>query len=119
MSVYTDCKAETDVLLALVNGFAWDAGNANRSWPKHRVSRLECEQVFFGKPLLVVEDPLHSQAERRFVALGRTREQWGLLVAFTVRGERIRVISARPMSRKERKAYDEAQAGREAGEVGA
>lgn len=93
--------------LAGCTGFQWDAGNAEKNWEKHRVSTAECEQLFFNRPLLVADDVAHSQAEPRFYALGRTDEGRLLFVVVTLRGELIRVISARDMSRKERKAYGE------------
>jgi len=63
--------------------------------------------VFFNEPLLVVEDPRHSTDEPRFHALGRTDEGRLLHVTFTLRAAatRLRVISARDMSRKERARY--------------
>ncbi|MGH6900017.1 MAG: BrnT family toxin [Geminicoccaceae bacterium] len=92
---------------ARVEGFEWDDGNARKSDDKHGVSQAEAEQAFFNRPLLIVEDPRHSLHEPRFHALGRTDEDRLLHVTFTLRGSatRIRVISARDMSRKERTRY--------------
>jgi uncharacterized DUF497 family protein len=91
-------------------GFEWDAGNARKCEAKHAVSQAEAEQVFFNTPLLVADDVLHSQFEPRFHALGQTDTGRLLHLTFTVRqvGTRIRVISARTMSRKERAYYEEA-----------
>jgi uncharacterized protein len=91
-----------------ITGFDWDAGNEAKSRDKHAVSCGEAEQVFLNAPLKVLFDPAHSKAEPRFHAFGRTDEGRLLTVAFTVREELIRVISARPMSRKERKFYEQA-----------
>ena len=88
--------------LARATGFEWDAGNAAKSWSKHQVTQPECEQVFFNAPLVLAADPDHSGAEARFFALGRTDAGRRLLVVFTLRGTLVRVISARPMSRRER-----------------
>lgn len=88
-------------------GFEWDKGNSDKNWIKHRVSRSECEQVFFNLPLVVTDDTKHSKEESRFFALGQTDTGRGLFVIFTVRGDTIRVISARDMNRKERRIYDE------------
>jgi uncharacterized DUF497 family protein len=88
--------------------FQWDAGNRGKNWEPHRVSDGECEEVFTQRPLLVAEDAQHSVKESRHLALGRTRTGRRLLVSFTVREGRVRVISARDMSRKERKSYDQA-----------
>ena len=90
-------------------GFDWDKGNIEKTWLKHKVSPVECEQIFFNEPLLVVEDPKHSQRERRYYALGHTDNGRLLFVAFTIRKNLIRVISARDMSRKERKKYEKNQ----------
>jgi uncharacterized DUF497 family protein len=90
-------------------GFDWDEGNARKN-EKHGVSKAEIEQVFFNAPLVVADDPGHSHAELRFHALGRTdRDRW-LHVTFTGRrtGTLLRPISARPMSRRERKIYEQA-----------
>jgi uncharacterized DUF497 family protein len=89
-----------------VEGFEWDRGNARKS-SKHGVSQPEAEQVFLNEPLLIVEDPRHSMHEARLHALGQTYEGRRLHVTFTLRGggTRLRVISARDMSRKERARY--------------
>lgn len=92
--------------LASATGFDWDAGNLEKNWTKHRVSAAECEQIFFNEPLVAAEDTVHSQAEPRFFALGRSDAGRLLFVVFTMRGTLIRVISARQMSRKERKVYE-------------
>lgn len=88
-------------------GFDWDAGNARKNVDKHDVSQAEAEQVFFNEPLLTVADSRHSVEEQRIHALGRTDDGRLLHIAFTLRDDdtRIRVISARDMSRKERSYY--------------
>ncbi len=91
--------------LSASTGFAWDRGNVEKNWKKHRVTCWECEQVFFNKPLVVAADARHSEGENRFYALGQTDEKRLLFVVFTIRGTLIRVISARDMSLKERKEY--------------
>lgn len=92
---------------ARINGFDWDAGNARKSEQKHDVSQAEAEQIFFNEPLLTVADVGHSVNETRIHALGRTDDDRLLHVTFTLRMDqtKIRVISARDMSRKERKIY--------------
>jgi|ERR1051326_123142 uncharacterized DUF497 family protein len=93
--------------LERIVGFDWDAANSRKSDDKHGVSQAEAEQVFFTEPLLIADDVEHSQSEPGFHALGRTSAGWRLHVTFTVRGTgtRIRVISARDMSRQERTRY--------------
>jgi len=97
------------IILKDVFGFDWDEGNSRKS-DRHGVSMAEAEQVFFSIPVLMLPDSAHSQAEPRYHALGKTIEGRRLHVTFTLResGKLIRVISARDMSRKERKHYDQA-----------
>lgn len=96
-------------LLAAATGFQWDAGNATKNWTGHAVTQAECEMVFFQQPLLVAPDVVHSAAEARYYALGRTPLGRTLFVVFTLRGSLIRVISARDQSRAEREVYRHAQ----------
>ena len=93
-------------------GFEWDEGN-RENWIRHRVSAAECEQVFFNIPFLVAEDEQHSGSELRYYVLGQTDAGRRLFVAITVRRELVRVISARDMSRRERKEYEDAGRGTE------
>ena len=95
--------------LRAVVGFEWDEGNARKSADKHFVSQAEAEQVFFNDPLVVSQDDKHSSIEQRFHALGQTDAGRRLHVTYMLKqqGTMIRVISARPMSRKERNAYAE------------
>lgn len=86
-------------------GFEWDEGNLLKNWEKHRVSAAECEQIFFNRPLVAGADEQHAQREARFYALSQTDFGRLLFVVFTTRGNRIRVISARDMNRKEKKVY--------------
>ena len=89
--------------------FQWDGGNTHKNWIKHRVSSAECEQLFFNQPLITGETTSSSQIEARYYALGQTDSGRQLFVVFTIRTDLIRVISARPMSRRERKVYSDAQ----------
>ena len=88
-------------------GFDWDEGNVNKNWERHRVPFIKCEQVFFNAPLIVGDDEKHSLVERRWFLLGRTDANRFLFVVFTFRNNLIRVISARDMSKKERRIYRE------------
>ena len=91
-------------------GFQWDTGNAYKSNEKHVVSQGEAEEIFFNQPLLIDGDEKHSLEERRYLALGITSVGRLLSVVFTLRKKAtlIRVVSARPMSRKERAFYEKA-----------
>jgi hypothetical protein len=87
-------------------GFQWDAGNSDKSWIKHGVSRAEAEQVFFNQPVVLALDEGHSQTEERLFVLGKTNAGRLLFEAFTIRDELIRVISARDMSESERRSFE-------------
>ena len=86
-------------------GFQWDAGNADKIWDRHGVTPAECEELFFNRPLVVGVDEEHSSAEDRLYALGQSDSGRLMFVVFTIRRRLIRVISARDMSRKERRVY--------------
>lgn len=92
--------------IASATGFDWDAGNLQKNWLKHDVSPFECEQVFFNQPLVVAQDEKHSKTEIRYYVLGQTDASRRLFLVFTMRGKKIRIISARDMNRKERIIYD-------------
>jgi len=90
-----------------VMGFDWDEGNLYKNEIKHGLHWSEIEEIFFNQPLLIYEDRKHSLEECRCYALGKTDEEKPLFVVFTLRGDRIQVISARKMNRKERRIYEE------------
>ena len=92
-----------------IAGFDWDDGNIRKSADKHDVSQAEAESIFFNDPLIVIGDAKHSETEQRFNALGKTAQNRLLHITFTLRqnGTMVRVISARDMHRKERKAYEQ------------
>lgn len=89
-----------------IEGFQWDEANASTNWTRHQVSQTEAEQVFLNRPVVVTE--ARPDIEARGFAFGRTDGDRPLTVVFTIRGPLLRVISARPMSRPERKRYDQA-----------
>lgn len=86
--------------------FDWDKGNADKNWIKHKITTNECEEVFTNRPLKTYKDVKHSQNEDRFVALGISDNNRMLYLVFTIRKYKIRIISARNMSRKERSLYE-------------
>ena len=87
-------------------GFEWDKYNIEKNWDKHKVTPFEGEQTFFNKPLIIADDPKHSQYEKRFYALGKTDQERKLFIVFTIRGKKIRIISSRDMNKKERSFYE-------------
>ena len=88
--------------------FEWDKGNLDKSYQKHRITPKETEEVFVSEDFYVVSDIKHSQKEERFIILGKTSTGNNLLVVFTIRGKKVRVISARKMHRKEIVKYEKA-----------
>lgn len=86
--------------------FDWDSGNLNKNLHKHDGSDKESEEVFNNEPLKIFEDIKHSQEEMRFVAYGVTNLNRKLTVVFTLRKQKIRVISARDQNRKESIEYE-------------
>lgn len=95
-----------DKIDAKFAAFDWDEGNRNKSLTKHGVSCAEAEEAYYGWHF-VFRDLVHSTAqEERFVLLGETRAERRLMIVFTIRLGRVRVISARPMNQKERMRYE-------------
>lgn len=91
-----------------IKGFDWDEANWRKSEAKHGVAASEAEEALLADPVCRV-DERHSDREQRYVALGSTSDGRLLFIAFTVRSSRIRIVSARPMSRRERAIYEEAK----------
>ena len=87
-------------------GFDWDDANSQKNWERHQVTPEEAEDVFFHEPVIVRSDKRHSRSEKRYYALGHTSAERRLFIAFTVRRDRIRVISVRDMNRNETEIYE-------------
>lgn len=88
--------------------FEWDPYKAALNLRKHGVSFEEASAVF-GDPLAgTIPDPTRSTREARFVTIGMTPAQRLIVVVHTERDDRIRVISARPATRAEKKKHEEA-----------
>ena len=96
---------KTNKIISNCTGFEWDQGNNTKNWEKHDVTSWECEQIFFNKPLILKRDKEHSIVENRFYVLGRTNMDRLLFAVFTIRNEKIRVISARDMTDAEMERY--------------
>lgn len=84
--------------------FDWDEANVNKNREKHKVEPLESEAVFYDEPIFFYDEG-HSQTEERYLAYGKTHEKRLLTAVFTIRSNKIRVISARDQHRKERETY--------------
>jgi uncharacterized DUF497 family protein len=101
-------------LVAGLAGFEWDSGNSDKNWLRHEVSQSEAEQALLNIPLVIGTTVARLGTEPRFIALGQTDVGRPLTVVFTVRGSLVRVISARAMSKAERRAYGRIEADAEA-----
>ena len=87
--------------------FDWDQWNVQKNELKHGVSRLEAESAFFDPQYKLYQDARHSAPRgARYILYGRSIENRMLMLGFTVRGARIRVITARIASRRERRVYE-------------
>ena len=91
--------------------FEWNPRRAEQNLRKHKVSFGEAATVFNDAVGVTVPDPDHSEDENRYIIIGMSNISRILIVAFAERGDRIRFISARELTRKERKAYEEEDKG--------
>ena len=82
-------------------------GNRDKNKEKHNVTNDEGEEVFLNEPLFLFDDKVHSKNEKRYGALGKTNKDRPLAIIFTIRNKQIRIISARDMSHKDKKVYDQ------------
>ena len=87
--------------------FEWDPEKAKHNVRKHDVSFEEAQSVFFDPSSITVPDPDHSIDEFRFIINGYSIRQKQLVVIHTDRDGKIRIISARPANRRERKEYEQ------------
>ena len=88
--------------------FEWDKGEAESNLRAHGVSFREATTVFADPLSITISDPDHSSTEMRLVDLGLSHLGRLLVVSYTERGSRIRLISARLATRNERRQYEEA-----------
>jgi uncharacterized DUF497 family protein len=87
--------------------FEWDANKQQQNQQKHKISFEEATTVWTDPLALIAPDPTHSVTEKREWIIGQSYESLILVVVFTMREETIRIISARPASKSERKKYAE------------
>lgn len=91
--------------LGKVHGFEWDRANIDHV-SKHQVIPEEAEDVFFDGNQVISEDLAHSIVEKRFLIIGKTKKGRILYQVFTVRENKIRVISSRDINKKEVVLYE-------------
>jgi uncharacterized DUF497 family protein len=87
--------------------FEWDAGKAAANLRRHGVSFEEATTVFGDRLARTYEDPSHSESEPRELTFGFSAGGRALVISHCERGERVRIISARPMTRRERRQHEE------------
>ncbi len=87
--------------------FEWDSKKATENLLKHGVSFDEAMTVFGDTLAILLPDPSHETAERRYLLLGESRRGRLLVVAHADRPPRTRIISARTPTRRERQTYEE------------
>ena len=89
--------------------FEWDDQKAQRNALKHGILFEEATTAFHDPEGLIAEDSAHSQQEQREWFIGESSENRLLVIVFTRRGQAIRLISARPAGRKERRLYEQSK----------
>ena len=87
--------------------FEWDQDKAARNLTKHKVSFNEAATVFGDLLSMTYPDPEHSVDEDRYVTIGMSGRDRVLIISYTDRDGRIRLISARKATPRERKFYEE------------
>lgn len=91
--------------LRSIIGFEWDKWNIDKSYKKHDITPNETEEVFLDENVKIQKDLKHQEQEERYIAIGKTIENKILFVVFTIRKDKIRVISGRLANKKEKEVY--------------
>ncbi len=99
-------KNESGRILKGVSGFEWDEGNRDKNLIKHNVTNGECEEIFFDHKKIIMKDIVHSKKEERYTLIGQTKQKRLLHLIFTVRKNKLRIISARDLSKKHYRLYE-------------
>jgi uncharacterized protein len=87
--------------------FEWDPNKAEINLRKHGVSFAEAGTVFGDELAITVPDPDHSDDENRYITVGWSNRRRLLIISHTDRDDKIRIISARELTPRERKTYEE------------
>ncbi len=93
--------------LSKITGFEWDRGNIDKSYQKHGITPNEAEEIFLDEDILLLEDIEHLKQEERVKAIGKIIKGDVILLVFTTRKNKIRIISARKANNKERRQYEQ------------
>lgn len=87
--------------------FDWDQWNIQKNERKHGISMLEAESIFFDNDFILYKDEIHSDEEKnRWIGYGMSINKKVLMCAFTIRNNKVRIISCRTASKKERVLYE-------------
>ena len=86
--------------------FDWDEANKNKIWFKHKISTEECEEAFAAKYIFSQPDELHSGTEERNILISKTKKARVLFIVYTLRKNKVRVVSARDMHKREQSFYE-------------
>jgi hypothetical protein len=86
--------------------FEWNVVKARKNYMRHRVMFTEAATVFFDEGILYYEDEEHSEEEQRYIVIGHSKRDRRLFVVHVLRDERVRIISARAATPRERSEYD-------------
>lgn len=87
--------------------FEWDDAKAGKNLVEHDVSFEEATTIFDDPFFIIVKDPDHSDLEQRYIIIGESAQKRYLMVSFTERLKRTRLISARELDSRERKTYEQ------------
>jgi len=87
--------------------FEWDLKKAAANLRRHKISFEEAATVFADPLSITIQDPDHSLQENRYLTIGASYRLRRLIVSHTERGNRIRIIGARELTKREREAYEE------------
>ena len=87
--------------------FQWNRGNIDKSFKKNKIRDKEAEEPFFDRKRKAFKDELHPKDKERYRMVGKTKKGRLLFIVFTMRGKKIRIISARDINKKEVYLYEE------------
>jgi uncharacterized protein len=96
-------RSNTDIIYG---DFEWNADKAQYNLKEHEVTFEESSTVFDDPFYIIYKDPDHSVGEQRYIIIGESEQQRYLLVSFTERDAKTRIISARELNPKERRVYE-------------
>lgn len=88
-----------------ITGVEWDKWNIDKSYKKQGITPNETEEIFLDEKVKIKKDIKHQEQEERFIAIGKTIQNKILFVVFTMRKDKIRIISGRLSNKQEKEVY--------------